>query len=323
MIKLIVTWMVRRAVPVAAAAALAGLAAFAPAPGTPVASAQNGETGVYNAALPPIAAGHVKHLTIVAENTIQEIAPGVKVPLWTFNGTAPAPLIHVRQGDEVQVTFTNKTPMPHSVDFHAATTPWNVWYQPVMPGKTLKFSFMAEHPGVFMWHCGTPPAFMHIGSGMYGAVVVDPKTPLPPAKEFALVESEFYLQQGANNTYQFDAQKALNVQPDYVVWNGIADQYQGHPLTVKAGERIRLYVVNAGPTLFSAFHVIGWIFDTVHADGNPANVLQGVQTYAIPPGGAASFEMTITQPGLYPFVTHAFAYTGKGAVGLIKVLPAK
>jgi len=312
--------LVRRVLLVVAAAAVAALLVL---PQAPSASAQNGKTSFYDAALPPAGSQHVKHITVVSEDHVQEIAPGVKVPLWTFNGSVPAPLIHVRQGDEVHVSFVNKTETGHSVDFHAATTPWNVWYQPVGPGKTLNFSFMAEHPGVFMFHCGTPPAFMHISSGMYGAMVVDPKTPLPPAKEFVLVESEFYVRQGPNNTYQPDAQKVLDVKPDYVVFNGIADQYQDHPLTVKAGERIRLYVLNAGPTLFSAFHVIGWIFDKVYVDGNPANVLQGVQTYGIPPGGGAMFELTITQPGLYPFVTHAFAYTGKGAVGLIKVVPAK
>jgi len=265
----------------------------------------------------------VKQLTIIAENQTIQIAPGVKVPLWTFNGTIPGPIIHVRQGDEVQVTFVNKTPIQHSMDFHAATTPWNVWYQPVNPGKSLKFSFVAKYPGAFMYHCGTPPAFMHISSGMYGIIVVDPVTPLPPAKEFALVESEFYVTASASDTYQPDAQKVLDVRPDYVVFNGIANQYQDHPLIVRAGDRMRLYVVNAGPTLFSAFHVIGWIFDRVYIDGNPSNMLQGIQTYQIPPGGGATFELTITQPGLYPFVTHAFAYTGKGAIGLIKVLPAK
>lgn len=309
--------LVRRAVPIGAVVALVALLA---APGAQTASAQNGEGGAYSAALPPVGSAHVKDIKIVAQDSVQEIATGVKVPLWTFNGTVPAPLLHVRQGDEVHVAFVNKTPLAHSIDFHAATTPWNVWYQPVAPGKTLKFTFVAKDPGVFMFHCGTPPAFMHISSGMYGAIVVDPKTPLPPAKEFGLIESEFYVKPGPNNTYLPDALKVLDVKPDYVVWNGVADQYQAHPLTVKAGQRIRLYVLNAGPTLFSAFHVIGWIFDKVYVDGNPENVLHGVQTYTIPPGGGAMFELTIDQPGLYPFVTHSFAYTGKGAVGVIQVV---
>ncbi len=292
--------------------------------GRPVA-AQNGEGGgFYNAAVPAVAPQHVKQITLVArDDYVQEIAPGVRLSLWAFNGAVPAPVIHVRQGDSVRVTFVNKGAAAHSIDFHAATTPWNVWYQPVAPGKSLTFSFVASHPGVFMYHCGTPPAFMHISSGMYGMIIVDPATPLPPAREFGLVESEFYTRPGAKGLYQVDAQKVLDVRPDYVVFNGIANQYQDHPLVVRAGERIRLYVMNAGPTLFSAFHVIGWIFDRVYVDGNPANALQGVQTYTIPPGGGETFELTITQPGQYPFVTHAFAFTGKGAVGVIKVVPAK
>lgn len=287
-------------------------------------SAQNGDAGkFYNPAVPPAGPQHVKELTVVASNQTAEIAQGVRMALWTFNGSVPAPVLHVRQGDEVHITFVNKTPLAHSIDFHAATTPWNVWYQPVAPGKALSFTFVANYPGVFMFHCGTPPAFMHISSGMYGSIIVDPSTPLPPAKEFSIVESEFYTRQGNNDIYQPDAQKVLDVKPDYVVFNGIADQYQEHPLVVKAGERIRLYVMNAGPTLFSAFHVIGWIFDKVYVDGNPANVLRGVQTYTIPPGGGATFELTIDQPGLYPFVTHSFAFTHKGAVGVIKVVPAR
>jgi len=296
-------------------AALCGLGAL---PG----AAQTGSSG-YDAALPPAGPAHVKQFTIVAENTTITIEPGVKVPMWSFNGTIPGPILHVRQGDEVRVTFVNKMPQQHSMDFHAATTPWNVWYQPVNPGKSITFTFMAKYPGAFMYHCGTPPAFMHISSGMYGAIIVDPVKPLPPAKEFVLVESEFYVTAGANNLYQPDAQKVLDVRPDYVVFNGAANQYEAHPLTVRAGDLIRLYVVNAGPTLFSAFHVIGWLFDKVYIDGNPANVLYGIQTYQIPPGGGAAIELTITQPGTYPFVTHAFAYTGRGAIGLIKVVPAK
>lgn len=115
----------------------------------------------------------------------------------------PGPVFRVRQGDEVHVTFVNGTALAHSIDFHAATTPWNIWYQPVVPGKTLRFTFVARSPGVFMYHCGTPPAFMHISSGMYGAIIVDPAT--PPARGFVLVESEFYTRPGPITTYPPEA----------------------------------------------------------------------------------------------------------------------
>ena len=104
-----------------------------------------------------------------------------------------------------------------------------------------------------------------------------------------------------------------------VVFNGYANQYRDAPLTANPGERIRLWVLNAGPTTFSAFHVIGALFDTAYADGDPQNEQHGMQTVAIPPGGGYMVELTIPEAGLYPFVTHSFAYTGKGALGLIKV----
>jgi nitrite reductase (NO-forming) len=109
------------------------------------------------------------------------------------------------------------------------------------------------------------------------------------------------------------------VLPDFVVFNGAANQYTQQPLPAAPGELIRLYVMNAGPTLFSAFHVIGAIFERVYHDGNPANVMRGIQTWTVPPGGGATFELVIPEAGQYPFVTHSFAYTGLGAVGLLDV----
>ena len=114
-------------------------------------------------------------------------------------------------------------------------------------------------------------------------------------------------------------EKMLAPRPDILAFNGVAFQYRDNPLPASAGEKIRVYVAKIGPTLFSAFHVIGALFDVVVADGNSANTLLGLQTYTIPLGGGATFELTIADPGLYPFVTHAFAYTELGAVGLLEV----
>jgi nitrite reductase (NO-forming) len=158
----------------------------------------------------------------------------------------------------------------------------------------------------------------HIANGMYGAIIVDPTTPLPAAREYVLVQSEYYLKQDGS-VYVGDINKMLADTPDYVVFNGMAYQYRAHPLTANPGESIRLYVVNAGPSETSAFHVIGAIFDAVHPDGNPNNTLTGVQTYSIPPGGAASFDLTIKNPGSYAFVSHDFADASKGGIGVIQV----
>jgi nitrite reductase (NO-forming) len=171
-----------------------------------------------------------------------------------------------------------------------------------------------------MYHCGTAPVLHHISNGMYGAVVVDPETPLPLAREYVLVQSEFYASSPAEaNPWSGDMDKMLANRPDLMAFNGKAFQYRDQPLPADAGELIRLYVVNSGPTQFSAFHVIGAIFERVLVDGNPNNVLEGISTWTIPPGGGATFELSIPDAGQYPFVTHSFAYTELGAVGLIDV----
>ena len=287
---------------------------------SPAASAAPAKQSVYDPVLQPATADTVQHVTLTAKEGVQEIAPGVKYAVWTFNGTAPGPVIHVKQGDTVEFTLKNEGTMQHSIDFHAAETPWNLNYKSINPGETLSFSFKADHPGAFMYHCGTAPAMMHIADGMYGTIIVDAATPLPAAKEYALVQSEFYTMKGAPGVLQGDYPKMQNGAPDYVVFNGVANHYTGgNALVADPGRRIRLWVVNAGPNDFSAFHVVGAILDKVYPDGNPANVLSGMQTYTVPPGGGAMVELTIPNEGWYPVVSHSFADASKGAMAMIKV----
>ncbi len=171
-----------------------------------------------------------------------------------------------------------------------------------------------------MYHCGAPVTIYHMVNGMYGAIIVDPATGWVPAQEYVLVQSEFYTAQLSDGTYAVDPNKLASGNPDYVVFNGYANQYKDSPLVAKAGQRIRIFIVNAGPTLFSAFHVIGAIFSDTYVDGNPANHMVGNQTVTVPPGGGMVVELTIPQAGLYPFVTHSFADVGKGALGLITAI---
>lgn len=274
----------------------------------------------YPAALQPALSGTVHKITLTVEEKVMQVAKGVQAKVWTFGGTAPGPTIRVKQGDTIEFTLVNKGTMSHSMDFHAAQTPWDKSYRNVLPGESLSYTWKAEYPGIFMYHCGTAPALLHIASGMYGAVIVDPAEPLPPAREYVMVQSEWYLKQGQQaGVLEGDYARMASTQPDYVVFNGYADQYKDSPLTANPSERVRLYVLNAGPSLFSAFHVVGTIFDKTYADGNPANVQRGMQTVTIPPGGGYVVEFTIPSEGLYPIVTHAFAHPGKGALGLLKV----
>lgn len=281
----------------------------------------------FMAEIEPVSDAPIKEFRIPITHETIEIAAGVTYDGWTFGGTVPGPVIRVREGDLVRITLTNESPMPHSIDFHAARIPWDVAYQSINPGEEIAFEFTARDPGVYMVHCGTVPVTMHIMQGMYLAIVVDPAEGWGTEvdKEFVIVQSEFYTQTMDDGSVVPDLAAAMDKKASHVVFNGRAFQYKEHPLEVDVGDRIRFFVVAAGPSFRSDFHIVGAVFDRVYPDGNPLNVLERVQTYSVPAGGGAVFETVFEEgasgPGLYPFVTHAFADAEKGAIGLIKVRP--
>ncbi len=286
-------------------------------------------TPVYDAKLPDVSDAGIKEFRIPIKNATIEIADGVKYQGWTFGGTVPGPVIHVREGDKVRINVVNEADMPHTIDFHAARIPANIAYRMIMPHDSVNFEFTARDPGAFMVHCGMPPVTMHLMQGMYLPIIVDPKGGwgTKADKEFVIVQSEFYTKPGADSgtaVVDWSAEKAR--QASYVVFNGRAAQYAEHPLQVNVGDRVRFYVINAGPNFDSNFHIVGAIFDRVYPDGHPEHVLEGVQTYLIPSGGGVVFETTFDKDGsgagTYPFVTHSFADAEKGAVGRIQVGPA-
>jgi nitrite reductase (NO-forming) len=268
--------------------------------------------------LPALPSDHTVYVRLALIDKTVEIAPEIEYRAWTFNGSVPGPVIHARVGDTIDVTLSNKAIMGHSIDFHAALAPPNVAYQTVQPGKTLHFSWVAKYPGAFLYHCGTPPVLAHISNGMYGAIIIDPPGGWgPTAREFVFVQSEFYpsLYPGTKNEYYGDLQKMRAGIPQVVTFNGVGMRYKKNPLPIKVGELVRVFVVDAGPSHFSAFHVIGTILKTVYADGNPQNKAVGLQTIAVPPGGGAVAEFQVLQAGTYPFVTHSFGDADDGAMG--------
>ncbi|MEP6813600.1 MAG: multicopper oxidase domain-containing protein, partial [Actinomycetota bacterium] len=212
----------------------------------------------YPAELPPAPAGDVAHVKLALTDIDVQIAPGVHYAAWAWAGGAPGPVIHVRQGQMVEVTLTNNGAIPHSVDFHAARIAPNKAFGDVFPGKSVSYRFRANDAGVFMYHCGTKPVLMHIANGMYGAIVVEPRN-LPHAdKNYVLVASEWYLDSdGLAKPATFDMAKAHARIPDWMTFNGYSGQYVVHPLTAKPGELVRFWVVDAGPSLDTDFHIVG------------------------------------------------------------------
>ena len=301
------------------AAGLQSYAGASPANADAIATAHT----PFPATLPAAPADAVADVHLVLKDVTIQVAPGIKYAAWAWAGGAPGPVIHVRQGQLVKITLTNSGAIPHSVDFHAARVAPDKAFGDVMPGKSVSYTFRANDAGVFMYHCGTKPVLMHIANGMYGAIVVEPPAgTLPKAdKNYVLVASEWYLDSdGLSKPAQFNMDKAHARQPDWMTFNGYSGQYVKHPLTAKPGQTVRFWVVDAGPSIDTDFHIVGTVLNRAWVDAGMTNKpLENVQTVAVPAGGGGVFDVKIDKPGLYPFVSHAFAAVDQGQVGLLNV----
>ena len=296
-----------------------------PAPVTDIAADPDAPAPVvHDPAAPARLEGEVHDIDLVMTEQDMTVAPGFVQKVWTFGGTVPGPVIRVKVGDTIRVHLKNpaENQMAHSIDFHASQVAWNDEMRSIAPGEELVYEWTADYAGVWMYHCGTSPALHHIANGMFGMVIVEPREGLPPVdQEFAIVQSEWYL--GPQGEV-VDLTKAMAAAPapDYVVFNGVANQYQDAPLEMATGSRTRIFVLDAGPSIDSSFHIVGTIFDTVIkegvtlANGNPGN--WGSQAVDLSPAQGAIVEFTTAEDGLYPMVTHAFNFVGRGALGIVK-----
>lgn len=277
-----------------------------------------------DAQLPPATggAGHqVIKKTLTVREVTRDVAPGVRQKLWTFDGTAPGPVLHGRVGDTFEITLVNDGSIGHSVDFHAGSVAPNAPMRTIKPGQSLTYRFTATRSGIWMYHCATMPMSLHIANGMFGAVIIDPPGLPEVDREYVLVQSEFYLGKQGGTA---DAAKVRVKDYDMVAFNGYANQYDHDPLTAGTGERVRIWVLAAGPNEPCAFHVVGGQFDTVFREG--AYDLRrggaqhgGAQVLDLAPASGGFVELSFPQAGDYPFVTHIMSDAERGAHGVFRV----
>lgn len=265
-------------------------------------------------------------LKLSTKEVIGEVYEGVYNNYWTFNGTAPGPMLRVRVGDTVNVSLTNDSTSlhQHNIDFHATTGPGGgAAVSNVKPGETRDFSWKALAPGLYIYHCATSNVSVHNSHGQYGLILVEPEEGLPPVdREFYIVQGELYTQGGLGRKglLAFDSQALLDGNPTYVTFNGRIETTPR--MKANVGDTVRIYVGNGGVNLISSFHVIGEIFDTVYPEaaiGTESAKLQNVQTTAVLPGGASIVEFKLDVPGKYTLVDHALARMNKGAWAILDV----
>ncbi|WP_051900902.1 multicopper oxidase domain-containing protein [Streptomyces aureus] len=272
------------------------------------------------AELAPAPGGTVHRAELHAGSKEIEVAPGVNQRMWTFGGTAPGPTLHGRVGDVFEITLVNDdTTMGHGIDFHAGSLAPDRPMRTIRPGERLVYRFRAERAGAWLYHCSTAPMLQHLGNGMYGAVVIDPPGLRKADRTFVVVTSEIYL--GTPGSAAQTAKMRRDT-PDAWVFNGVAGQYEREPLKVKAGERVRFWVVAAGPSDGVAFHVVGTVFDTVYKEG--AYLLRpqeagGSQVLDLATAQGGFVETTFPEAGHYAFVDHDMRHAEAGAHGTVEV----
>jgi uncharacterized cupredoxin-like copper-binding protein len=275
--------------------------------------------------LPAVPPGPVKTFDVDVYQHVTQVSKDLApTEVWSFavngkkySGTGVSAPMVVNEGDVVDFTLTNgstkamKVDLPHSLDFHSAEVNPGTRYADLQPGKSMHYRFTADHPGVFMYHCATQPVLMHTGAGMVGMFVVKPKGLAPVDKELWMTQQEFYIGEPGGDA---DMAKMSAKAPDVIAFNGYGNQYGDNPITVNKDEKVRMYVLNAGPSIWSAFHVIGTVFDRTVVEGVEGH---DAQTIDLAPSQGGWVEFTLAEEGTYPFVTHAFGDMVKGAMGVL------
>lgn len=303
-----------------------GTHGMAGAPELPGQSVMGPGFTAYDPVLPPLTTERTHRVTLTVTEQEQQVAPGVWQRRWTYDGTSPGPTLHGRVGDVFEVTLLNHGTMGHSVDFHAGVRAPDDVMRTVPPGGSLTYRFTATRAGIWMYHCATMPMSAHISAGLFGAVVIEPPDLPAVDRSYLFVQSEAYLgaSTSAGTASEVDAARARADLPDVVSFNGVADQYDTTPLTARVGERVRFWVLDAGPNRATSFHVVGAQLDATWAEGawllRPGST-GGSQSLSLGVAQGGFAETVFPEPGHYSFVDHAMADAERGAHGTVAVTP--
>lgn len=252
---------------------------------------------------------------------------GTKQAMWTYGGTVPGPVVRVKQGDTVEFTLNNRAEneQSHSIDFHAAVVDVLDEFASVNPGENKQFSFKADHPGIFIYHCGSDSMAEHISRGMYGVIIVDPAQGYTddypaPDREYLLVQGDLF----EDGTSAEDRAAGLRWQNALINgkvfhYDPVHDSNASLTLEAEPGERVRIFFVNAMINEAAAFHPIAGIWDRVWDNGNPKNVRYGLQTVEVPPAHGMVFDLVppADRPTNNALVDHRMKHALSGAISVL------
>lgn len=248
----------------------------------------------------------VRDYRIVASDRTIEVMPGVQYPAWTYNGRVPGPTLRATEGDLVRVHFTNASEHVHTIHFHGIhAAQMDGVFEPVAPGGSYVYEFTAEPFGLHLYHCHVMPIKRHIAKGLYGAFIVDPKTPRQPARELVMVMNGFDINfDGKNEVY------AVNTVPF---------AYQQQPIVLRKDQLNRVYLVNVLEfDLINSLHLHGNLFH-VYRTGTRLEPHDFTDTITTCQGERHILEFTYRHTGKFMFHAHQSEFAELGWMGLFDV----
>jgi FtsP/CotA-like multicopper oxidase with cupredoxin domain len=250
----------------------------------------------------------LREYELTAIDIEQEVAPGMKIPVWTVNGYVPGPTIRCTEGDLLRIHFRNEGKHFHTIHLHGIH-PANMdgVFEMVPPGGKFTYELTAEPFGLFLYHCHVMPLTKHIEKGMYGTFVVDPPRPRPPAREFVMVM----------NGYDTD----LDGKNDLYTVNGVANYFVDHPIEIRQHEPVRIYLVNLlERDMINSFHIHANVF-RLYRTGTSLTHSELTDVVIMGQGERAVIEFSYKFPGRYMFHAHKTEFSELGWMGFFDVKP--
>ena len=254
----------------------------------------------------------LREYDIVSINRDIEVVPGIIFPAWTFNGRIPGPTLRCQEGDRLRITLSNGSNHPHSMHFHGFHpgvmdgVPGSGPGGMVQPGESFVYEFDADPFGVHLYHCHVFPLARHISKGLYGAFIIDPPGGRPPVDhEFVMVMSGFDV--------DFDDQN------DFYAVNAIPFHYQNHPIQIRVGEKVRIFLVNILEyDLLNSFHLHANFFH-YYPTGTSQTPAEFTDTIMQTQAQRGILEFTYRYPGMYMFHAHNTEFAELGWTGMFDV----
>ena len=249
----------------------------------------------------------VREYRLVAYPKECEVAQGVVFPAWTFNGIVPGPTLRCTEGDRVRIAFHNGDIHPHTIHLHGIhPAAMDGVFEQIPPNGSYTYDFVAEPFGLFVYHCHTMPVTKHIMKGLYGTFIVDPPGGRPPAREMVMVMNGF--------DPDFDEEN------EFYTINGITNYYLEHPITIRVGELVRIYLTNMTEFDFiNSFHLHGNMFK-LYRTGTRLDLYEITDTVILGQGERAILEMSYKYPGRYLFHAHVNEFAERGWTGVFEVV---